>query len=108
MNATATSITARPQHMRALKRANEVRIARAELKRGVAFGEIDVAEVVLYCPWEAYSMPVADLLVSQHRWGAARARKVLADVPMTESKSVGSMTDRQRGALAALLAAQSD
>jgi len=39
MNATATSAPARPQNMRALARANEVRLARAELKRRVAFGK---------------------------------------------------------------------
>jgi hypothetical protein len=107
MHATATTIPARPQQMRALKRANEVRMARAELKRSVAFGEIDVAEVVLSCPWEAHSMPVADLLMSQRRWGSARVHKVLATVAMAESKRIGSMTDRQRRVLAALLVTRS-
>jgi hypothetical protein len=89
--------------MRALERANEVRIARAELKRRVAFGKIDVAEVILYCPSEADSMTVGDLLVSQRRWGQTRCRKLLAQVPISETKTVGSMTDRQRHALAAML-----
>ena len=39
--------------MQALARANEVRLARAELKRRVAEGEITAAEVILECPWEA-------------------------------------------------------
>ncbi len=47
MNATATIAPAGPQHMRALERANQVRLARAELKRRVAGGEIGVAEVIL-------------------------------------------------------------
>ena len=33
MNATATIAPAGPQYMRALERANQVRLARAELKR---------------------------------------------------------------------------
>ena len=103
MNATATIAPARPQHMRALQRANEVRLARAQLKRRVAFGETEVAEVILDCPWEADSMAVADLLVSQRRWGQTRCRKLLAQLPMPEQKTVGSMTDRQRRALAAML-----
>jgi hypothetical protein len=93
--------------MRALERANEVRLARAELKHRVAFGKIDVAEVILYCPWEAHSMAVADLLISQRRWGQTRCRKLLAEIPMSEKKTVGSMTDRQRRALAARLLAKS-
>ena len=103
MNATATSAPAGPQNMRALARANEVRLARAQLKREVAFGEIDVAEVIVDCPWEAQSMAVADLLMSQRRWGQTRCHKLLARLPISEQKTVGSMTDRQRHALAAML-----
>jgi hypothetical protein len=105
MNATATATRAPagPQYMRALERANQVRLARAELKRRIAMGEVDVGEVILECPWEADSMAVADLLVSQRRWGQTRCRKFLSQIPMSEKKTVGSMTDRQRRALAAML-----
>jgi len=89
--------------MRALERANEVRIARAELKRQVATGKLDAADIVLSPPWEAASMAVGDLLMSQRRWGQTRCRKLLAQIPMTERKTIGSMTDRQRRTLAALL-----
>ena len=100
---TITTTPAHPQHMRALARANEVRLARAELKRRVAFGKVDVAEVIVYCPWEAHSMAVGDLLISQRSWGRTRCRKLLAELPMSETKTVGSMTDRQRRALATML-----
>jgi hypothetical protein len=89
--------------MRALERANQVRLARAELKRRVAAGETSVAEVILECPWEADSMAVADLLMSQRRWGQTRCRKFLSQIPMSEKKTVGSMTERQRRTLATLL-----
>jgi hypothetical protein len=103
MNAIATIAPAGPQYMRALERANKVRLARAELKRRIATGEIGVAEVIVQCPWEAQSMSVADLLMSQRRWGESRCRKFLATVPMSETKTVGSMTERQRRTLAAML-----
>ena len=96
MEATAT--VPAPQHMRALQQANRVRLARAELKRQVTDGEISVADVVLECPWEAESMAIADLLMSQHRWGRTRCRRFLSSIPMSETKTVGSMTDRQRRA----------
>jgi hypothetical protein len=108
MNATATIAPAGPQYMRALERANEVRLARAELKRRVAFGEIEAAEVILYCPWEAESMAVGDLLVSQRRWGQIRCRKFLAQIPISENKAIGSMTERQCRALAAMLSDADD
>lgn len=103
MNATATIAPAGPQYMRALERANKVRLARAELKRRVATGELDVARVILECPWEAESMAVADLLMSQRRWGQMRCRKFLSQIPMSEKKTVGSMTERQRRTLAVML-----
>ena len=109
MNATATMAptdrAGGPQYMRALERANQVRLARACLKRRIALGEICVAAVILECPWEAESMAVADLLMSQRRWGQTRCRKFLAQLAMSEKKTVGSMTDRQRRTLAAMLTA---
>jgi hypothetical protein len=107
MNATATVAPAGPQYMRALERANQVRLARAELKRRVAVSEVGVADVIMDCPWEAESMAVGDLLMSQRRWGQTRCRKFLAQVPMSEKKTIGSMTDRQRRTLAAMLTAPS-
>jgi len=105
VNATATIAPAGPQHMRALQRANEVRLARADLKRRVAAGEITVAEVISQCPWEAESMAIADLLMSQRRWGQTRCRKFLSQIPMSEKKTIGSMTDRQRRTLSEMLGA---
>jgi recombinational DNA repair protein RecR len=101
MNGTATIPS--PQHMRALARANEVRLARAELKRRIAGGQLAVAEVITACPPEAEGMTVAELLTSQRRWGHNRARRLVAEVPVSETKTLGSMTERQRRALERLL-----
>jgi hypothetical protein len=92
-----------PQHLQALQRANAVRLARAELKRRVAEGEVSAAEVILSSPWEAESMTVSDLLTSQRRWGSTRCRKLLQYLSIPENKTIGSMTERQRRVLAALL-----
>src|ERR1044072_6989773 len=98
MEATATAPA--PQHIRGVAQANGVRVARTELKRQVAEGEASVAEIVLERPWEAESMSIADLLMSQHRWGRTRCRRFLASIPMVETKTIGSMTERQRNELA--------
>src|SRR3954463_16155721 len=102
MAESATSEAA-PQHLRALEQANKVRLARAELKRRVATQTTTVADVVLDCPWEAESMAVSDLLMSQRRWGRARCRRVLITVGLPENKQIGTLTDRQRRALATAL-----
>jgi hypothetical protein len=103
MVATAPMVSAGPQRMRALERANQARCARAELKRRVAQGDIGVAEVILTGPWATERMAVADLLTSQRHWGHARVRKFLASVAISENKTIGSMTERQRRTVAARL-----
>ena len=102
MTETVTDILG-PQRLRALERANEVRLARAELKRRIAEGETSAAEVILACPWEARSWSVVDLLMSQRRWGSKRCRKFLARNQVNEMKPVGGLTDRQRRLLAGQL-----
>jgi hypothetical protein len=98
-----TTPTASPQSLRALELANRVRHARAELKTRIAEGQLSAAEVILTCPSETASMPVAHLLASQHGWGLVRSREFLAQVALREDKSIGSLTERQRRAVASLL-----
>lgn len=105
-NGAAASATERPQHMRALERANLVRLARAELKRSIARGEVGAADVVRECPWETESMTIAELLTSQRRWGRTRARKFLAPLALNENKRLGTLTARQRALLSNELAAK--
>jgi hypothetical protein len=99
---TASAIQA-PQHMQALARANRVRLARAELKRSIARGDVEVADVVRDCPWETESMTLAELLTSQRRWGRTRARKFLIGIALSENKRLGTLTSRQRALLCAEL-----
>lgn len=99
----AVTTTPGPQHLRALERANRVRLARAELKRRVAAGELTAAEVVDRSPWEAERMTLCELITSQRRWGSTRCRKFLAALHLPELKEVGTLTERQRRELVAAL-----
>jgi hypothetical protein len=85
-----------------------VRLARAELKRAIARGDMDAAEVVRSCPWETESMTIAELLTSQRRWGRTRARKFLLPLALNENKQLGTLTERQRRMLAQELASRSE
>lgn len=96
-------MTLEPQRLRALERANKVRLARAELKRRIADGDVSASEVILACPWQASSWTVGDLLMSQRRWGATRCRKFLSRNQISEVKQVGHLTERQRRLLATQL-----
>jgi hypothetical protein len=97
---------AEQQHLRALEYANRVRLARARMKRKIAAGELSAADVVLTCPWQAHSMSVSDLLMSQKRWGRTRCRRLLVSLGVPENKQIGTLTERQRLALAAVLTAK--
>jgi hypothetical protein len=105
MGDTATVVAA-PQHLRALEQANRVRLARAELKRMVALQQTSVVEVILDCPWQAESMSISDLLMSQRRWGRARCRRLLVSLGIPENKQIGTFTERQRSALVTGLSAR--
>jgi hypothetical protein len=94
-----------PQRLRALEHANAVRLARAELKRRIAEGDLSAAEVILTCPEAVRRWTVGELLTSQRRWGSTRCRKFLERNGVSEIKLLGSLTERQRRVLAAQLQA---
>ena len=106
MEAASTLAPAMPQHMQALAHANKVRLARASLKRDIAIGTVDAAEIVRECPWEVHSMTVGELLRSQRRWGRTRARKFLFSIALNENRTLGRLTARQRDLLAEELEAK--
>jgi len=103
MGEIVTFDAGRAQHLQALEHANRVRLARAEMKRRIAAGDLPAAEVVQSCPWEAESMSISDVLMSQKRWGRARCRRLLTSIGIPENKRLGTMTERQRAILSAML-----
>ncbi len=91
------------QNMRALEHANRIRLARAELKRRIAKGDVSVAEILLEPTDEVAGMAITELLASQKRWGATRCSKFMDAIGLQETKTVRSLTERQRAAVAAVL-----
>lgn len=103
MGESATTGADREQHLRALEYANRVRLARAKMKRKVAAGELSAADVILTCPWQAQTMEISELIMSQRRWGRTRCRRLLMSLGVNETRAIGKLTERQRLALAAVL-----
>jgi hypothetical protein len=91
------------QRQVALAGANRVRQARAELKRRIADGDVTAAEVILLHQRDVENMELADVLTSQRYWGDMRCRRFLMPMHVHEGKAIGSLTERQRLALAARL-----
>jgi hypothetical protein len=100
-------VTAVPQHMQALERANRIRLGRSALKRDVAAGRVAVVDVIADCPECARSMTVFDLLAAQRRWGDVKARTTLKVLGVSEAYQVGSLSPRQVGLLRQLLGPKS-
>ena len=101
---TDTGLTpTEPQRLVALKRANTIRLARAAFKRMIAEGELSAATLILENPEAVRRWTVSELLLSQRRWGSTRCRKFLERNGVSELKTIGALTERQRRLLAAQL-----
>ena len=105
---SAATTAAEPQHLHALARANEIRLARASTKRAIAAGEVRVSSILLEERPELHRMEIGELISCQRRWGGQRTRRLLSTVPVVETKRVGDLTDRQRRAIADALASVGD
>lgn len=87
------------QHMQALERANEIRLARARITREVAAGTLSLAEILepgREIPVALDRMPIAKLFQAQRRWGETRARRFLSRHGIRENRAIGQLTERQR------------
>src|SRR5437588_8049042 len=91
------------QRLLALERANRVRLTRATLKRRLREGELTAADAILRSSRDTDTMTVAELLLNQRGWGPKRSAKILRSVSLSEKKTLGSLTQRQRVMLAAVL-----
>jgi hypothetical protein len=91
------------QRLLALERANHVRLTRATLKRRLRSGEVAAADAILRGSRDTDTMTISELLLSQRGWGPARSARMLRSVSLSEKKTLGSLTSRQRVMLAAVL-----
>ena len=86
----------REQRLRALQQANEIRSARAKLKRDLGSGKLDLAGIVAHPPEWAMTARVRDVLLALPRIGPVKAGRILAHCGIAHSKTLGGLTDRQR------------
>jgi hypothetical protein len=89
----------REQRRRALEQANEVRSARATLKKELASGTIELAPLLADPPTWLRTAQLRDILLAVPKIGAVKADRLLAHCRIAHSKTLGGLTDRQRGEL---------
>jgi hypothetical protein len=86
----------REQRLRALQLANEIRSARAQLKKDLASGKIDPAQILAQPPEYLRTARVRDVLLALPKIGSVKAGRILADCGIAHSKTLGGLTERQR------------
>jgi hypothetical protein len=89
--------------MEALKRANEIRTARAQLKRDLKAGRRSIHDLLLAPPEYVETAKVFDMLLAVPKYGRVKVNKVLQVCRISPSKTIGGLSQRQRAELVSML-----
>jgi len=90
------------QRMEALKRANDIRVRRAQLKKDLKDGRVRVEEVLSRPPDYVETAKVFDILMAVPKFGRVKAARFLNQCRISQSKTVGGLSERQRTELIGL------
>ncbi|MDQ4082641.1 MAG: hypothetical protein M3123_07105 [Actinomycetota bacterium] len=91
------------QRMEALRRANEIRVRRAQLKKDLKAGSVAVETVLSDPPDYVETAKVIDILMAVPKFGRVKAGRFLNQCRISQSKTVGGLSERQRAELVGLL-----
>lgn len=90
------------QRMEALKRANDIRVKRAQLKKDLKAGRVRVEEILATPPEYVETAKVFDMLMAVPKFGRVKAARFLNQCRISQSKTVGGLSERQRAELIGL------
>ena len=90
------------QRMDALKRANDVRVKRAQLKKDLKEGKVRIEQILGNPPEYVSTAKVIDILMAVPKFGRVKAARFLNTCRISQSKTVGGLSDRQRAELIGL------
>jgi len=91
------------QRMEALKRANHIRTKRAQLKRDLKAGKVRMHTLLIDPPEYVLTAKVFDLLLAVPKLGRVKVNRMLNQCRVSPSKTIGGLSERQRGELVSLL-----
>jgi hypothetical protein len=91
------------QRMEALRRANEIRVRRARLKKDLKAGSVQIESILRKPPEYVETAKVFDILMAVPKFGRVKAARFLNQCRISQSKTVGGLSDRQRAELVGLL-----
>ena len=90
------------QRMEALERANEIRTRRAQLKRDLKGGRAKIHDLLLEPPEYVETAKVFDILMAVPKFGRVKAARFLNQARISQAKTVGGLSERQRAELVGL------
>jgi hypothetical protein len=88
--------------MEALKRANDIRVKRAKLKKDLKSGDVSIEQILRDPPAFVSTAKVFDMLMAVPKFGRVKAQRLLNQCRISQSKTVGGLSDRQRQELIGL------
>jgi hypothetical protein len=90
------------QRMEALARANHIRVRRAQLKKDLKDGRAQIEAILLDPPDWVSTAKVFDMLMAVPKFGRVKAARLLNQCRISQSKTVGGLSERQRTELVGL------
>jgi hypothetical protein len=94
-----TPLRSLDQRMDALKRANDIRVRRAQLKKDLKDGHASIEQILLDPPDYVSTAKVFDMLMAVPKFGRVKAARLLNQCRISQSKTVGGLSERQRAEL---------
>src|SRR5918996_606524 len=91
------------QRMEALKRANDIRSARARLKKDLKAGKKSIQTLLLDPPEYVQTAKVFDMLLAVPKYGRVKVNRILTHCRISPSKTIGGLSERQRNELVSYL-----
>ena len=88
--------------MEALKRANDIRVRREKLKKDLKTGSIRIEQILSDPPEFVSTAKVFDILMAVPKFGRVKASRFLNQCRISQSKTVGGLSERQRAELIGL------
>jgi S13-like protein len=87
------------QRMEALKRANDIRTARAKLKKDLKASRASIHTILLDPPEYVLTAKVFDMLLAVPKYGRVKVNRILNQCRISPSKTIGGLSERQRAEL---------
>lgn len=91
------------QRLNALDRANEIRTARAQLKKDLKAGQTSIQDLILDPPEWLATAHLFDFMLATPKYGRVKVNRILTQCRISPSKTMGGLSERQRNEVVSYL-----